>query len=860
MRLLCFLVWKNWASSPLRLLLTLLGVALGVAIVASIHVLDHNTILSQLERQRWDYGRPDFELRSLDPKKTLEQQREELRRHPGIERVGLLGNTFVLASATGHAPKLVSLWGQSPIGGSMFGHYRVARGRDLSDLDPEASVLVSEQLAKTLALDVGSKFDLGQLPGQLHSRCVNGEWVKEGDGEELARLHTEAVVRGILEPIRLARQSSGIVVIGRFSFAQRLARVMAPLFQVKRTPGTDPDKLETELRQRFVIEDSRSALIGEDADERAFRNGVKVLGCLALVLGMFVIFHTLSHALAEKIRQVGILRCLGATVGQVSSVFLLDALALSVLGTALGLAGGVWLAHFLAQQKITTLGLGKTVTTFEIPWSQLLAIAALGVIMTMLGAAFPLFKVRRLSPQRILYARDLAPPADLMRGVNVFLLVLLVVVLPLGYLIMTPLLAGEGRGAGLVLLEAVAIVGLFFAVLLLSPRVVRLLGGLPLRLLRPKFPLAGFLVQKNLLRSPARLATSVCGLTLVALAMLGMRTLTGSLKGEIRNFGAVALDHRLFLKTTNATKEETWRGLRNIPGVRSVLPLSAVVTMPFHCVGTDVDELQRPGGALADRPAIADVMKRARGLVISSRLARLRDIAPGEQIRLKTGAGPVSYHVVAVSDKEGFFPDERAYAVAAREWLHNDFCLDVSAASRFSLRLDPGTSPEAVATLASRVLGPLDWHRSGAEVLAFHLADVDRDFRFFDILLYLLLVLAGVGQVNLITLATIARAREIGVLRALGMTRGDFFGVLLIEATVVGFLTGVLALAAGLPLSWVLVAGLELVSGLHVPYVLPWLPALGIAALGFGVALLSALPPALRATRVAPAASVRTAE
>ncbi len=861
MRLLFFLVWKSWVSSPLRFVLTWVGVAIGVSIVAAIHVLDHNTILSQIERMHRNFGRVDFELRPLSNEGGLEARLAELRGRPDLARVGLFGNTPVQVMDRGKVVTLASLFGQAPAMGSLFGHWRVEHGKDLTELDPENAVLVAPQLAQRLGLEVGSTFEVDALPRAAMSKCIDGKLVTDapvGDRAEQPR-RTKLVVRGVLEPFRLARRNAGFVIVGRFALAARLARAFAPRFQVKLASGADPDRVAAGLREHWFLENAHSSLIGEDADERAFRNGVKVLGCLALVLGMFVIFHTLSHALAEKIRSVGILRALGATQAQVSFVFLVDALVLSVLGTATGIGLGIGLARLLGNAQITTLGLGKSVTTFEIPWQPLAIIAVLGVVMTMLGAAFPLFKIRALSPRRILYARDLAPPTDLMRGMNVFLLVLLVGALPLAYLAMTPLLREDGRGAGRVLFQATGVVGLAFAILLLSPRVVRWLGLLPLGAFRFLTPVSTFLVRKNLLRSPGRVASAVCGLTLVALAMLGMRAFTGSLKEELRRFASVAVAGHVFVKTQTALPEARWSGLRALQGVRTVLPLSAVVAMPFRCIGTDAAELGKPGGVLHGRPKLMERMLHERGMVITDRLARLRQLKVGDHVPVAAGVGSVDYQVIAIADADGFFPDERAYALADRGWLKRDFCLEVGAARRFSLRIAPGAEP-AVRAAVPHVLGGVDWIRSGDQVLATHLADVDRDFSFFDILLWLLLLLAGVGQVNLITLTTIAREREIGVLRALGLTRAGFVATLLVEAVVVGFVVSVLTLVVGLPLCWILVAGLKAVSGLAVPFVLPWKSALGIAAISLAVSVVAAVVPALRAMRVTPAKAVRSTE
>ncbi|HHI78942.1 MAG TPA: ABC transporter permease [Planctomycetes bacterium] len=854
MRLLFFLVWKSFRSEPLRHVLTLFGVLLGVAVVTSVHVLDHNTILSQLVQKRGDFGRVDLELRPRDGLKRLGEHQEYLARQDGIQRLGLIGQVPVLAEqgeGAGQGRKEVCiLFGLMPRGQKLFGHYLVAEGKDLSELDPFHMVLVGPALAETFGLRPGSRFRIRSLPRITPADCKDGKWTPPRAKADSWKSEEVLVVKGILQPLRLARRQGGLVILGSFGLARKLSPALSPVFQVKRTEGFPVDGLKKSLSGRFLIDDRRSAMIGEDADERAFRNGVKVLGSLALALGMFVIFHTLSHALAERMRRVGILRCLGATQGQVAMTFFVEACLLAVLGSVLGLGLGLLLAKLFAGAGITTLGLGKTIVTFEIPWKPLLWIMGLGAFFTLVGAAFPLLKVRRLTPRRILFVRDLAPPADLLRGVNVFLFATLVLALPMAYLAMTPLLREEGGGAGLVLLELGLVVGVFFGVLLLAPGLVRRLGNLPLRLLERRLPLACFLVRKNLLRAPARVASAVAGLTLVALAMVGLKGLTGSLKEEIRAFSRAGMRDYLFVRG-EALSRQDWAKLRALPGVRAVLPLGARAALPFLTRGTQSEELARLGAPFG--PELLKRMKAERSMVVSTRLARLRGLVPGSEVPISVGGGKiVPYKVLAISDRAGFFPDERAFALVDLSWFHRDFCLDVDRSGDFQIGLEKGASPEAVERGIRAVYqdkARLGWVRSGWEVERFHLGDVDRDFRFFDVLLLLLLVLAGTGQVNLMTLATMARARENWVLRALGVTRPGFFALLGVESVVVGFLTFLLTVVAGLPLSWVLVRGLRGVSGLDLPFYLPWRECFWVGLLAFGISMLCAVVPALRLGR-----------
>ncbi len=863
MRLLFFLVSKNWASSHLRLVLTWLGVALGVAVVMGIHILDHNTILSQLERRRWAYGEVDFELRPKNTQIQLDAALAELRKNPDLASVGLLNRASIRMKNEAGTVARAFFYGLSPLARNPFGHYRVARGKAPSDLETENRVLLPDTLAEALGLAIGDRFIAEALPLEVLGACVDGRLVspdRKEKAEDLPR--AELVLSGILEPVRLARQHAGLVVIGSFGLANHLGRHPRPVVQVDRAEGVDPDRLAASFREDYVVETERSALIGEDADERAFRNGVKVLGALALVLGMFVIFHTLSHSLAERIRRLGILRSLGATQSQVSQVFLLDSFLLAVFGAVGGLFGGIGMALALEGLGLTTLGFGKTIGSFELPWGDMIVIALLGVGFTMMGAAFPLFKIRNLSPTRILHARDLAPPVDLMRGVHVFLLVLLVLAVPVTYLALTPLLESSGQGAVMILVQVVGIIALAFALLLLTPRLVPVLGSFPLALFRRSQALGCFLVRKQLLRSPGRIGTSVCGLTLVALAMLGLRSLTASLKGEIHGFSQEALAERLFVRADSSEllPRQAWQRIQDLPEVETVLPLLALHNSDLLMVGTESLPLAAKGGVFEGAPDLARRFSKERTLVLSRRLASLRKASVGDRLPILVGSRVEQYEVLAVSDRDGFFPDERAFALIDLRWMKQDFCQEPNIVRDMSLRLAKGSSYRDAERSIRKLGYPLSWVQSGQNIESFYLKDVDRDFFFFDVLLYLLLVLAGVGQVNLITLFTLAREREIGVLRALGLTRQDFVKVLLLESLVLGFLATLLTLVIGLPLSYILVHGLREVSGLSVPFVFPMAEAMAVSLLIFVVALLASLLPALRVAGLPPARAVRAPE
>src|SRR5690606_25593221 len=159
---------------------------------------------------------------------------------------------------------------------------------------------------------------------------------------------------------------------------------------------------------------------------------------------------------------------------------------------------------------------------------------------------------------------------------------------------------------------------------------------------------------------------------------------------------------------------------------------------------------------------------------------------------------------------------------------------------------------------AARAIHPhLEFAKFGDDIVAYLLRDVTRDFRLFQVLLGMILVLAGVGLLNAMTIAGMARVREIGVLRALGTTRRHLVTAALLEGAVTGVLASVVAIALGVPLGRLVVGGMNRVTGLQAPWVVPEHAFLAVPVLGIGMAVVAALVPGLRAGRMRPAAGVR---
>ena len=280
----------------------------------------------------------------------------------------------------------------------------------------------------------------------------------------------------------------------------------------------------------------------------------------------------------------------------------------------------------------------------------------------------------------------------------------------------------------------------------------------------------------------------------------------------------------------------------------------------FLLRGLAVESVAGSGGPLEGEPVAtrryAD--ERARTLIASRRLAKSKDWRAGELVALRDKNGvPVSYEVLLISDRAGFDSDERAFAIASPHWLRRDFCIGDACVEQLTLHLESGSNAAAVQAAARQLLPSVQSTKTGDWIRGYLLRDVGRDFVLFDLLLLLMLVLAGVGLLNGMTIAALGRARELGVLRALGIARGALGGSFLLEGAVVAALASLLSLGLALVLAQVLVFGMNAVARLDAPLALPWPWFAWAPLLAFGTAMLASVVPAWRALQQSPSESVR---
>ena len=876
MRLVATIARRSLLQRRTRTLFSACGVALGIAISVGVFTLDHNTVLGLSLPGLADW-KPALEVR---PARGLANPKSDLESIPGVAGVSAFFQNDVqirrgreghgrapagrLSATHDDAPtvRLIALEAASLPGMDAL---RLSSG---SLVDPSSNVrevLVGERLASELSLAPRDLVFLSRPTIPTTQDCIDGVRRVREPKDAAAPPVLVFRVAGILAYEKVGRRSQGMVAVVDYAAGRELFAGVSiePSYWVRQDPRVDIERLRSSLAASFSYELNKSVLIGAAADERAFRNGVRMAGLLALVLGLYVIFHTLSMGLVERVREVATLHALGCTRGQVARIFLAEASAISALAAVLGLSGGLVLARGLLLLGITTLGTGHRIGSFDVPWVAVLSLTGLGIGVALIGSIYPLLRARGSSPAAVLRGEEVLESRALSRGFHTFAAVLLVILLPGLYFVIVPVV-GEAQGVLVgAVLAGVGVLALLVVIPMMMPSALGLISSAVVRPFQRLSPLSGRLAARSIREGRARIGVATAAIALVAAAFTGLKGMTASLRGEIEVWAQEAMVDKVYVGGLPSVPiADLRRQLERYPGVLAIEGGSARTYVPFLLLGMRASELARYGPCRED-PAVAAGIARGNGVILSKRLARHLSYSVGDRVHVANASGSVQdLDVVAISDTYGYFPqpDERLYGVVGEDFVRNAFCLDAGTIGECAVVLEKGADPEVVRTAVHELWPDLAQLRfaTGVGMLQVHLDDIDRDFRLFDIILGLTAALAGLGVLNGLLLAALERTKELGLLGALGASRGQIAGMVLYESAVVGLLGGILGTALGAALTPVIIRALEGLSGLDLPERTagPWLWLCPAGALA--LAILASLYPIRRMNRTSTVAAVRS--
>lgn len=606
----------------------------------------------------------------------------------------------------------------------------------------------------------------------------------------------------------------------------------------------------------YKLQTSKEAADANRKDVGSFLDVMKyvMLGFagIAFLVGIFLIFNTFSMLVAQRTREIGLMRAIGADSGQVLKSVVVEAFLLGVVGSVLGVGAGVGLAVGL-MELMGQMGMHLSTDDLTVAWTTPVVGVFLGVVVTVIAAYVPARRAGKVSPMAAL--RESGTPGDKKAGV--VRAVLGLVLTGIGgaglYLAAAADEAGPGSlwlGLGVVF----TLIGFIVIGPLLAAGVVRVLSGVVLR----PFGSVGRLAERNALRNPRRTgataAALMIGLALVACLSVVGSSMVASATDELDQ--SVGADYMIASQTQQPVMpqaEQALKSVRDLDHVTTYRTVEAKLTAPDG--STETDELGATDPTYAKdirRKMIAGEHAAAYGkdsMSVGSEYATKHGIKVGDELAVAfTGGNTVKLRVAAITSDEGNLDKGMKYISTAvaeanvpADRMPRPFMLLAGAKDGQS-----DTAYTAVkAALAEypqyQVLNRADYKQSLKD-------QVGQLLNMVYGLLALAIIVAVLGVVNTLALSVVERTREIGLMRAIGLSRRQLRRMIRLESVVIALFGALLGL--GLGMGWGATAQqLLALQGLKVLEI-PWPTILGVFAASAFVGLFAALVPAFRAGRM----------
>jgi putative ABC transport system permease protein len=618
---------------------------------------------------------------------------------------------------------------------------------------------------------------------------------------------------------------------------------------------------EAELRRRIAPRVPAGLLV-ETAAESVERNSNQIrddLGFLriallvfafvALFVGAFLIFNTFSITVAQRIREFGMLRTLGAGRGQILGSVVVEALAIGVLGALLGLAGGYAIAVAL-NGLFVAIGIDLPTTALVTKTRTVVISLAIGIGVTLVSSFIPALRATRVPPIAALLALEM--PQSRRRGVVVAVLAVLLGLAGLA-MVLAGLFGGAdgGSAAGLIGGGAVAVL---LGVSLFSPRLVRplaSLAGRPLELLRR---LIGRLARENTQRNPARTAVTAAAL-MIGLAVVAFVTVfAAGIKSSIATAVDESFQGELVIQNTDGfspISAKAAAAAERESGVELVSTLRATEAKLLGGGKKRISALGPDAGAVLDIDWVEGgpgTLRRltAGEVVVNESLASDLGLERGDEVRFLTQIGrrPRLRVVGEFEDRAGLFGGAIVtQGLMARAFDQRDDSLDF-------IKLAPGADAEATQARLVRLMDrdfPVAEVRNQQELKENQEEQINQLLGLIYALLALAVIVSLFGIANTLALSIHERRRELGMLRAIGMSRRQVRTMIRYEAVITALIGALLGMAIGIVFAALIAQPLK-DEGFVLSYPIGQLIAMLLFAAVAGV--LAAIPPARRASRL----------
>ena len=840
------LALRQLRTRPLRSVLTVFGVVLGVGMVFGVLLLAGTIRATFDEVIDSAWGETDLIVMGEGSGTMAADTLDRIKEVEGVrDAAGMVGGMFTRLEADGSPVEGTK--GQMLIAGYETKGYqpydfRLVEGRKIAS---GVEVMVEQNWARDRGYEIGDRVPVAGPTGQTELPIIG-----------IFKLTSSLNVGGLgyaAMPLAAARQlfdqptgwmQISIAALDRSEAEALKTRVeqIAGSGTNVQTPGEFSDQVSEQLAGLNMI--------------LYFFSGV------ALFVGGFLILNSFNMAVLQRMRELGMLRTLGASRGMATLSVLTEALIIGVVGTVLGLALGLGMASGLISLM---RGMDVPVGTLDVSANAAITAAVIGIVVTLLAAFWPAHRAGRVSPIRAVLGN-----AQVRGSVSKRRLALaLALFLPGLWFGGSFWFGSESETGGIAAYGGIVMtMAMFAGMAIAAPFVILPVIRWLAAPMRRVLPTGGRLAADSLLSNPLRTAATAVALTIGLSVVVVNSSMSASFVGTIEDQIDKAFARDFTVQAQGFTIEQgggpgvprsVQSAIEKMPETGTVAPMRA---MPLDlpgvksgseqgiAIGVDPDRQPNVDGTefqgLSQSAGYAGLDQG--GVLLGRPYADKAGLERGDTLALVGPAGRQQAEVVGIIDAIGPMAGmEMRLSLDTMKRVYGDYQPAELAVEARNTDARPGLEAK-IAALLERKYPNLEM-QSAADAKQEVSEEINRTFNMFNAIVIIAIIVSLLGVINTLAMSVIERTREIGVLRALGASRWQVRSTMLDESLMITIAGALVGIAAGTLISVMWLRGLDdVLPGMSFHFPGPVALAVAIAAVVLGV--IAAILPARRAARL----------
>ncbi|MBF0289495.1 MAG: ABC transporter permease [SAR324 cluster bacterium] len=843
-----------WKSSlryamhhPWQFTLSFLGIALGVAVVVAVDITNESAQRSFADSVETINGKATHVIRGLNgtlPEKLF----TKIRLQTGLRQAAPLVQGSVFHEQ--FPGKVFQILGVDPFSEQNIRGYVPSLGDSQLDLREflleSNSILTSRDLADSLSWKLGESQNF-----HLHQKT-----------------HSFRLAGFLESPEALEKEMLASIMVMDIANAQLLLQQTGELSHIDLVlPSLDTKhpfyhQLLSLLPNGAVIELVSDRVQSAAQLTKAFSINLNALSLLTLIVGMFLIYNTMTFSVVQRYPLLGRLRAIGVTRNELAMLILSEALLLGLGGTMLGLVGGYLLAHGMIEavsQTINDLYYSVSVQTVTLSTLTLNKGLLLGVLGTIISTLPPVWHASQSRPQLVLSRSHQETRSKGNR--------LLLFVLGNGCMFLAFITLWQANNS---LIWSYA--GLFLFLIgstLCLPQWTIWIVWMLTPLVRVFSKVIGVMALRNIVAHLSRTGVAMSALMLGIATFISVGGMVHSFRQTVVHWLSSSLRADFYLTAEQSSKQSFGQVLPNwwihaveeIPGVDNIGSILRLKVPSEHGVvlvhAAAFPEKGEDSFLFKEKTDQAwEHYYKTPSVFISEPFANRHQLKTGDRLSLKTPQGQITFPILGIvydyASQQGFAMIHRPHF--EKYWQNSDI-------QGLSIYLSSQNHAKAVRSqlekLAARLKFPVRILSNRS--LRNHTLDVfDRTFLITGILQTLIAVVVFLGMLSALMALQLERKKEMGVLRAVGMLPKQLWSSILQQCTYMGAIGASLALPVGSILAWILIYVINLRSfGWSFPFTLPFYLIMKAFIIAILAAVLAGIYPAWKMSNTSPTLAMK---